>query len=275
MDKILVKSKPMMKYLSPFLLLTLLLIIVPTVILIVLSLLGVHFGQSFEYIFDNSSYFVTILHSFILAFITSLICLLIGYPVAFVMFKINNRISKKVLISFIIAPILLNSLLRMLAVKTFLEPLNLLGTNYALIIGLTYLYIPFMILCIYNSLCNIEKDIINSSYDLGASHFQTFIKIILPLSKKGIFTGIILTLFPSITTVIVSYALGNGINFMIGNIIISLFSGSDNNIYIMAALSLITSFLIILFIKILNIIARQKPLNKILKFKKVKKCLEK
>ena len=271
MKTILGKSKLIFKYSSPFIILSLFLIGVPTVILIILSLSGTHFGQAFTYIFQNPNYFVIILHSLILASVTAAICLLIGYPVAFAIYKINdnnNNMSNKILIGFIITPILLNSLLRVLAIKTILGPLNLLGTNTALVIGLVYLYIPFMILCIYNSLCNIDKNIINSSYDLGATRFQTFIKIILPLSKKGIYIGIILTIFPSVTTVIVSYALGNGVNFMIGNIIVGLFSGSTNNIYIMACLSIITSILVIVLIKVFAKIVGQKQLTKILKFKK-------
>jgi spermidine/putrescine transport system permease protein len=137
----------------------------------------------------------------------------------------------------------MNFLLRTLAWQTLLEKtgvinsilnilhlpsLDIINTPYAIVLGMVYNFLPFMVLPIYNSLCKIDADIVSAARDLGANAFQTFIKITLPLTVPGIISGITMVFVPALTTFVISDLLGGGKILLIGNVIEQAFKQSSS-----------------------------------------------
>lgn len=163
----------------------------------------------------------------------TIICLLLAYPLAMIL---NNlQIKNQSLVVFIfMLPMWMNFLLRILAWKLLLnkngvlntlllslelEPVMILNTPAAVVFGMVYEYLPFMILPIYNSMARIKKDYIEAAHDLGANDFIIFFKIIIPLTLSGIISGIVMVFVPALTSFAVSELLGGGKVLLIGNVI--------------------------------------------------------
>jgi len=163
----------------------------------------------------------------------TIICLLLAYPLAMIL---NNlKIKNQSLVVFIfMLPMWMNFLLRILAWKLLLnkngvlntllmslglEPVMILNTPAAVVFGMVYEYLPFMILPIYNSMARIKKDYIEAAHDLGANEITIFFKIIIPLTLSGIISGIVMVFVPALTSFAVSELLGGGKVLLIGNVI--------------------------------------------------------
>lgn len=183
--------------------------------------------------FFDPLYIKVFIRSINLALISTIICLILGYPMAYIISKANIK-SRNTLILFFIIPMWMNFLLRTYAWMTILEkngiinkflslfgikPLTLLYTNGAVILGMVYNFLPFMVLPIYTVLIKIDKSLIEASYDLGANKLITFIKVIFPLSLPGVISGITMVFMPSVTTFAISRLLGGGQFTLIGNLI--------------------------------------------------------
>lgn len=180
--------------------------------------------------------------SLILSFISTAICLLISYPLAMILSGMNKGNNKMMILIFIL-PMWMNFLLRTLAWQTLLEnegvinsvlsflhmpSLNIINTPYAIIFGMIYNFLPFMVLPIYNVLCKIDGNLLNAARDLGANEFQTFMKITLPLSVPGIISGITMVFVPALTTFVISDLLGGSKILLIGNVIEQEFTLNSN-----------------------------------------------
>lgn len=197
--------------------------------------------------------------SLLLSFISTVICLILAYPLAMILSgKTVNQSSFIVLI--FILPMWMNFLLRTLAWQTLLEKngvinsalsflhlpeLNIINTPYAIILGMVYNFLPFMVLPIYNVLIKIDKDVINAARDLGANPVQVFTKIIMPLSVPGVISGITMVFVPALTTFVISDILGGSKILLIGNVIEQEFTQSYNwNVG--SGLSLVLMFFIVI-----------------------------
>ena len=169
------------------------------------------------------------------------ICLLLGYPLAAILAHMKN--SSGVIIFVFILPMWMNFLLRTLAWQTLLEKtgvintmlstlhlptINIINTSHAIVLGMVYNFLPFMVLPLYNSLTKIDENVINAAADLGANSFQTFFKIILPLTVPGIMSGITMVFVPSLTTFVISKLLGGSKILLIGNVIEEQFTQAAN-----------------------------------------------
>lgn len=178
----------------------------------------------------------------LLAFFSTLLCLLLAYPLAMILAGRSVNQSSFIVLIFIL-PMWMNFLLRTLAWQTLLEKngvinhiltylglpsLNIINTPYAIILGMVYNFLPFMVLPIYNVLIKIDKDVINAARDLGANGVQTFFKIMLPLSIPGIISGITMVFVPALTTFVISDLLGGGKILLIGNVIEQAFKQSSS-----------------------------------------------
>lgn len=180
--------------------------------------------------------------SLLLSFISTVICLVLAYPLAMILssFKVNQ--TSFVVLVFIL-PMWMNFLLRTLAWQTLLEKtgvinniltffnlptLNIINTPYAIILGMVYNFLPFMVLPLFNVLAKIDKDIVSAARDLGANSFQTFSKIILPLSLPGIISGVTMVFVPAMTTFVISDLLGGSKILLIGNVIEQEFKQSSD-----------------------------------------------
>lgn len=180
--------------------------------------------------------------SLLLSFISTIICLILAYPLAMILSQKNVNQSSFIVLIFIL-PMWMNFLLRTLAWQTLLEKngvinallsflnlpeLNIINTPYAIVLGMVYNFLPFMVLPIYNVMIKIDKDVINAARDLGANTVQVFTKIIVPLSVPGIISGITMVFVPALTTFVISDILGGSKILLIGNVIEQEFTQSYN-----------------------------------------------
>jgi spermidine/putrescine transport system permease protein len=170
--------------------------------------------------FFNEPIFVSLMaESIFLAFGATIITLCIGYPIAFIISRSKPK-TRTLLILLVTAPMWINMLLRTRALQqvlTMIDP-DLLGTNVAIMIGMTYNFLPFMVLPVYTVLAKIDNSLFESAADLGANKIQTMIKVIIPLSLSGILSGIMMVFLPAATTLVVPKYLGEG-RYLIGNLI--------------------------------------------------------
>lgn len=177
-----------------------------------------------------------------LAVISTVICFVLAYPLAMILS--NMRASKDSFIVLIfILPMWMNFLLRTLAWQTLLEKtgvinsiltalhlptLNIINTPSAIVLGMVYNFLPFMVLPIYNVLVKIDVNVVNAARDLGANGIQTFFQIIFPLSIPGVISGITMVFVPSLTTFVISKILGGSKILLIGNVIEQEFTQTGN-----------------------------------------------
>lgn len=177
-----------------------------------------------------------------LSVISTVICLLLAYPLAMILCNMNVNQNSFLVLIFIL-PMWMNFLLRTLAWQTLLEKtgvinsilstlhlpaLNIINTPSAIVLGMVYNFLPFMVLPLYNVLVKIDKSVINAAYDLGANGVQTFVRIIFPLSLPGMFSGITMVFVPSLTTFVISKILGGSKILLIGNVIEQEFTQTGN-----------------------------------------------
>ncbi len=171
--------------------------------------------------------------SLLLSFASTIICFVLAYPLAMILANLKVKRHNFIILIFIL-PMWMNFLLRTLAWQTLLEKtgvinhvlsffhlpaLKIINTPAAIILGMVYNFLPFMILPLYNALAKIDTNVINAAHDLGANNFYTFIRIILPLSVPGIISGITMVFIPALTTFVISSLLGGGKLLLIGDVI--------------------------------------------------------
>lgn len=220
----------------PYLIWMIILVVLPTLIIIFMGFtdydiykgIGGTFDLSTLDIFNDTVVIRAIENSIKLSVMATLICLLIGYPVAYYLSSIQSK-YKTFIVSLIILPIWSNMLLRIIAFEIVFFPnsilnmfgisFDLIGTNTAILIGMTSMYLPFMVLPIYTVLEKMDKRLVEASSDLGASRFQTFYKVVFPLSISGVVSGVIMTLLPAMTAFALPERLSGGKTLLIGNII--------------------------------------------------------
>ncbi len=197
--------------------------------------------------------------SLILAAVSTIICFLIAYPLGLILR--DSKLGEKGFIIFIfIIPMWMNFLLRTMAWQTMLERnglfnslmdfmgipfVEIMNTPYAVVLGMVYDFLPFMVLPIYNVLSKMDKSVIEAAYDLGASKLKVLSKVILPLSVPGIVSGVTMVFVPSLTTFVISNMLGGGKINLIGNIIEQEFTVT-NNWNLGAGLSLVMMIFIVI-----------------------------
>lgn len=177
-----------------------------------------------------------------LSVVSTIICLLLAYPLAMILSHMNSNQHSFIVLIFIL-PMWMNFLLRTLAWQTLLEKtgvinsilgmfglptLNIINTASAIVFGMVYNFLPFMVLPIYNVLAKIDQNVLNAARDLGANELQTFLKITLPLSVPGIISGITMVFVPALTTFVISKILGGGKILLIGNVIEQEFTQTGN-----------------------------------------------
>ncbi|KPQ30525.1 MAG: spermidine/putrescine transport system permease protein [Marinobacter excellens HL-55] len=192
----------------------------------------------------NPLYLDVFLNSLYMATMTTLICLLIGYPFAWALSKVPRH-RQMLLIFLLIVPFWTNSLVRTYALKLILatngllnnalmsvglidQPMQMLYTEGAVIIGLVYLLLPFMILPLYAVFDDLREDLLRASHDLGAGRLATFVHIIVPMTLPGVLAGIMLVLLPAMGLFFVPDILGGSRNLLVGNVIKNQFLDARN-----------------------------------------------
>ncbi|MEX0557554.1 spermidine/putrescine ABC transporter permease PotB [Raoultella terrigena] len=184
-------------------------------------------------------YYAVLLHSLNMALMATLACLLLGYPFAWFLARLPEKV-RPLLLFLLIVPFWTNSLIRIYGLKIFLStkgylnefllwlgvietPLRIMYTPSAVIIGLVYILLPFMVMPLYSSIEKLDRPLLEAAKDLGASRLQTFIRIIIPLTMPGIIAGCLLVMLPAMGLFYVSDLMGGAKNLLIGNVIKSQF----------------------------------------------------
>ncbi|MCZ4294223.1 MULTISPECIES: spermidine/putrescine ABC transporter permease PotB [Vibrio] len=218
-------------------------VLVPNVMIIGTSFLTRDEANLIEMTFTLDNYFrlldplyaKVLLHSFYMAIIATLLCLVIGYPFAYIVAKMPEK-WRPFMLFLVIVPFWTNSLIRTYGLKIVLgtqgilnqslmaldiidKPLRLMYTETAVMIGLVYILLPFMILPLYSAIEKLDNTYIEAAKDLGANKFQTITKVILPLTMPGIIGGCLLVLLPALGMFYISDLLGGAKNLLIGNVI--------------------------------------------------------
>ena len=210
------------------------------------------------------TYLVIFMRSLKLAAISTLICLVLGYPMAYIMARASGR-TQKTLMTLIMIPMWMNFLIRTYAWMTILQdtgilnsflallkikPLHIIGTETAVIIGMVYDYFPYMILPIYSIMAKMDLKLLEAARDLGCNSFGVLRRVIFPLSLPGVVSGITMVLIPSISTFYISQKLGNGKFFLIGDAIEGQYIA--NNLHFAAAIAFILMVILLVCMGLLK-----------------------
>ena len=211
-------------------------------------------------------YIPVIIKSLFLAFVATLICLVLGYPFAYLMAGKTSNI-RRTMFMLIMLPMWMNFLLRTYSWMTILEnngllnrflgffgigPFEMINTQGAVVLGMVYDYLPFMIVPLYTVMMKMDKSLVHAAEDLGANPFQVFLHVILQQSLPGISTGITMVFIPSVSTFIISKMLGGGSELMIGDLIEMQFSSNSYNPNLGSAISFVLMIIILICMSVMN-----------------------
>ena len=204
------------------------------------------------------TYLVIFMRSLKLAVISTILCLLMGYPLAYIMARSSDK-TQKVLLTLIMIPMWMNFLIRTYAWMTILQDtgqlnnflaslhlgrLHIIGTESAVVIGMVYDYLPYMILPIYSIMAKMDDRLVEAAHDLGCNSISTLRRVIWPLSLPGVVSGVTMVLIPSISTFYISQMLGNGKFFLIGDAIEGQYVA--NNLHFAAAIAFILMVILLI-----------------------------
>lgn len=210
-----------------------------------------------EAVKEVHTYLLIFMRSLKLAVISTLICLLMGYPIAYIMARAKAR-TQKIMVTLIMIPMWMNFLIRTYAWMTILQDtgiingflsalglgrIHIIGTEAAVVIGMVYDYFPYMVLPIYSIMAKMDNRLIEAAYDLGCSGSGVLRRVIWPLSLPGVISGVTMVLIPSISTFYISQKLGNGKFFLIGDAIEGQYVA--NNLHFAAAIAFILMIILL------------------------------
>lgn len=201
----------------PYILFLLLFVVVPLVLILVNAFLDSDSNltlENFKIFFTSKSSLVVLGNSLLVGVITTVLCLVIGYPVAYFLSKMS---SGRILVLLYVIPMGVNFLIRTLATKAIFIALGVELGMGTVLFGMVYNYLPFMILPLHTTISGIDKSYIEAAQDLGADKTTVFLKTTLPLSMSGIFSGITMVFIPTISTYAISQLLSNGKIFLFGD----------------------------------------------------------
>ncbi len=249
-----------------------LMVVVPILIMVVYAFTTADFEGTTENFSEMGSYASVFLRSFRLAFVATLVCLLIGYPVSYWMAH-EGPGFQRVAMALIMLPMWMNFLLRTYSWMSILENngllnqffkaiglLDLLGVEYipmigtsgAVVLGMVYNYLPFMILPIYSVMVKLDGSLIEAARDLGADSSGVFRKVILPLSLPGVLSGVTMVFVPSVSTFAISRLLGGGNQMMLGDLIELQFLGGAYDPHLGAAISMVMMVIVVVCMVVMN-----------------------
>lgn len=282
------KSSVLQRFLAaPYMVWAVLFILVPLVFIAYYAFTD----DNFSFTFDNIARFfnatseitaesgeVTEVRTYILIFrrsvrlavISTLICFLLGYPVAYIISRMKPR-TQKTMITVIMIPMWMNFLIRtyawmnilqdtgiinLLLVKIGLQPFHIIGTQAAVVIGMVYDYLPYMILPIYSVMAKLDVKLFEAAHDLGCTSFGVLRRVVFPLTMPGVISGITMVLIPSVSTFYISQKLGSGKFFLIGDAIEGQYIA--NNLHFAAAIAFIMMIILLAAMALLRRLAEIK-----------------
>ena len=269
---------------TPYVIWMALFVVAPIIMVVIYAFTSAEGGFTLANFLNMGTYTVVFTRSFKLAAIATAICLLIGYPVSYMMSKEGPQFQKMAMI-LIMLPMWMNFLLRTYSWMSILENngllnhffqniglidlynwygmrfiedfvpvayFQMLNTQGAVILGMVYNYLPFMIMPIYSVIVKLDVNLLQAARDLGANGLQVFYRVILPLSLPGVISGITMVFVPSVSTFAISKMLGGGTEVLLGDLIEQQFLGGAYNPYLGAAISLVMMVIVVVCMVVMN-----------------------
>ena len=250
----------------PYIIWMALFIIAPIIIVIIYAFRNTSGELTLSNFAGMKDYLPVFLRSFYLAVIATAFCLLLSYPLAYILAHTRKR-SQKLALMLIILPMWMNFLLRTYAWMSILEntgllnrflsflglgTISMINTQPAIVLGMVYNFLPFMVLPIYSVIIKIDRSLIEAAQDLGAHPAQVFSRVIFPISLPGVLSGVTMVFVPSVSTFIISQLLGGGKFMLLGDLIESQFLGAAYNPYLGSAISLVMMIIVTFCIWLMN-----------------------
>lgn len=251
---------------APYLIWMVLFIAAPLAIVVYYALTDKSGHFTLENLMTIGRYSSVFARSLILAAIATVICLVLSFPVSYFLSRLRAS-KQKIMLMLVMLPMWMNFLLRTYAWMSLLEnngiinrilglvglgPFQMINTSGAVVLGMVYNFLPYMILPLYTVMTKIDDSVIEAAQDLGAGTFNTFLRVLLPLSAPGIATGITMVFVPSVSTFIISRMLGGGANLLIGDLIELQFLGNSYNYNLGSAMSLVLMVIVLLCMSFTN-----------------------
>ena len=251
---------------APYLVWTAVFVIVPIIMVAYFAFVGDDGKFTFEYLKEVGKYSDIFLRSILMAAIATVICLVISYPVAFILSRMKAS-AQSTMLMIVMLPMWMNFLLRTYAWMTLLGneglinhlfgliglgPFKMLNTGGAVVLGMVYNYLPYMILPLYSVMEKIDNSVLEAASDLGCNRVATMLRVVIPLSLPGIMSGITMVFVPAISTFIISRMLGGGGNLLIGDLIEMQFLGNAYNPNLGAAISLVLMVIVLIIMTVMN-----------------------
>ena len=272
------KTNRLSRFAIPYVIWMALFVVAPIIMVVIYAFSSADGGATLSNFAKMGTYTVVFTRSFKLALIATVICVLIGYPVSYMMSKEGPRFQRLAMV-LIMLPMWMNFLLRTYSWMAILENNGLLNqlfrkiglialynsvfgtdisffrminTQGAVVLGMVYNYLPFMILPIYSVIIKLDRSLIEAARDLGANSFQVFRRVILPLSLPGVLSGITMVFVPSVSTFAISKMLGGGTEMLLGDLIEQQYMGGAYNPQLGAAISLVMMVIVVVCMVIMN-----------------------
>ena len=272
------KNNRLSRFAIPYVIWMSLFVVAPIIMVVIYAFSASVGGFTLDNFAKMGTYTVVFTRSFKLALIATAICVLIGYPVSYMMSKEGPRFQRLAMV-LIMLPMWMNFLLRTYSWMAILENNGLLNqlfrkigvialynsifgtdisffrminTQGAVVLGMVYNYLPFMILPIYSVIVKLDRNLIEAARDLGANSVQVFRRVILPLSLPGVLSGITMVFVPSVSTFAISKMLGGGTEMLLGDLIEQQYMGGAYNPYLGAAISLVMMIIVVICMAVMN-----------------------
>ena len=272
------KNNRLSRFAIPYVIWMALFVVAPIIMVVIYAFSASVGGFTLDNFAKMGTYTVVFTRSFKLALIATAICVLIGYPVSYKMSKEGPRFQRPAMV-LIMLPMWMNFLLRTYSWMAILENNGLLNqlfrkiglialyntifgsdisffrminTQGAVVLGMVYNYLPFMILPIYSVIVKLDHSLIEAARDLGANSVQVFRRVILPLSLPGVLSGITMVFVPSVSTFAISKMLGGGTEMLLGDLIEQQYMGGAYNPYLGAAISLVMMVIVVICMVVMN-----------------------
>ena len=272
------KNNRLSRFAIPYVIWMALFVVAPIIMVVIYAFSASVGGFTLDNFAKMGTYTVVFTRSFKLALIATAICVLIGYPVSYKMSKEGPRFQRLAMV-LIMLPMWMNFLLRTYSWMAILENNGLLNqlfrkiglialynnifgtdisffrminTQGAVVLGMVYNYLPFMILPIYSVIVKLDHSLIEAARDLGANSVQVFRRVILPLSLPGVLSGITMVFVPSVSTFAISQMLGGGTEMLLGDLIEQQYMGGAYNPYLGAAISLVMMVIVVICMVVMN-----------------------
>ena len=272
------KNNRLSRFAIPYVIWMALFVVAPIIMVVIYAFSASVGGFTLDNFAKMGTYTVVFTRSFKLALIATAICVLIGYPVSYKMSKEGPRFQRLAMV-LIMLPMWMNFLLRTYSWMAILENNGLLNqlfrkiglialynnifgtdisffrminTQGAVVLGMVYNYLPFMILPIYSVIVKLDHSLIEAARDLGANSVQVFRRVIFPLSVPGVISGITMVFVPSVSTFAISKMLGGGTEMLLGDLIEQQYMGGAYNPYLGAAISLVMMVIVVICMVVMN-----------------------